>query len=206
LVLAFDTSAAHCAAALVLGDRVLADVVEPMQKGQAERLVPLLEEVLARAGMAWGNLDTLAVGVGPGNFTGIRIAVSTARGLALGLGIPAIGVSRFDALAHDLMPPFAVVEDARRGSVYVQVFGAKGGAPHLLPVDEAASLIGNATVIGTGASLIGRESLPMQDGALPIAQVAQGRVGQDLPRPAPFYLRSADATPPSDPPPVMLDA
>ena len=98
-VLGFDTSAAHCAAAVVCGDRVLAERAEPMTKGQAERLFPLLEELLAEAGLAWSDLDAIGVGVGPGNFTGVRISVAAARGLALSLGIPAIGVSATEAAA-----------------------------------------------------------------------------------------------------------
>ncbi|WP_444870364.1 tRNA (adenosine(37)-N6)-threonylcarbamoyltransferase complex dimerization subunit type 1 TsaB [Rhodobacter capsulatus] len=105
LVLGFDTSAAHCAAALVRGGTVLATRAEDMAKGQAERLMPLLEELLAEAGLGWHDLDALGVGTGPGNFTGVRISVAAARGLALGLGIPAVGVSVFEALAQDAPPP-----------------------------------------------------------------------------------------------------
>ena len=94
-ILAFDTSAAHCAAALLLPDSLILRL-EPMEKGQAERLMPMLEDVLAEGGLAWSDLKALAVGTGPGNFTGIRIAVSAARGLALGLGIPAVtGLAAF---------------------------------------------------------------------------------------------------------------
>ena len=92
LILAFDTSAAHCAAALLSGDRVLARVAEAMPRGQAERLMGLLHEVLSGSGHDWRDLDAIGVGIGPGNFTGIRISVSAARGLALGLGVPAYGV------------------------------------------------------------------------------------------------------------------
>ena len=83
LILAFDTSAAHCAAALLSGDRVLARVAEAMPRGQAERLMGLLHEVLSGSGHDWRDLDAIGVGIGPGNFTGIRISVSAARGLAL---------------------------------------------------------------------------------------------------------------------------
>lgn len=99
LVLSFDTAAAHCAAALVSGDQILGAMSEPLFKGQAERLIPMLEELLTGAGKNWSDLDLIAVGIGPGNFTGVRISVSAARGLALSLGIPAVGVSVFEALA-----------------------------------------------------------------------------------------------------------
>ena len=78
-VLGFDTSAAHCAAAVVSGGRVLACRVEPMARGQAERLFPLLEALLSQAGVTWRDLSAIGVGTGPGNFTGIRIAVAAAR-------------------------------------------------------------------------------------------------------------------------------
>ena len=99
LVLAFDTSAAHCAAALLSGDQVLAQRHEPMEKGQAERLMPMLAEMLAEAGVGFGDLARIGVGTGPGNFTGVRISVAAARGLALGLGIPAVGISALQAQA-----------------------------------------------------------------------------------------------------------
>jgi tRNA threonylcarbamoyl adenosine modification protein YeaZ len=83
---------------LLSGERVLCARAEEMGRGQAERLMPLLEEMLAEAGVGWSDLDRIGVGVGPGNFTGIRISVSAARGLALGLDIPAVGVSGFDII------------------------------------------------------------------------------------------------------------
>ncbi|MBC7675527.1 MAG: tRNA (adenosine(37)-N6)-threonylcarbamoyltransferase complex dimerization subunit type 1 TsaB, partial [Rhodoferax sp.] len=98
IILAFDTSAAHCAAALFYEDWIIAQETIPMAKGQAEYLIPMLQTMLTSKGMTWRDLTALAVGVGPGNFTGIRISVSAARGLALGLGIPAIGVSNFEAM------------------------------------------------------------------------------------------------------------
>ncbi|MGL4236762.1 tRNA (adenosine(37)-N6)-threonylcarbamoyltransferase complex dimerization subunit type 1 TsaB [Tabrizicola sp.] len=196
-ILAFDTSAAHCAAALLSPDRVI-QRLEPMEKGQAERLIPMLEEVLAEGGLGWGDLKALAVGTGPGNFTGVRIAVAAARGLALGLGIPAVGVTRLEALAHGLPRPLTVVEDARRGEVYVQLFTAAGEGPAHL----ANRIVAATDVTGSAA---GPDALPP---AMPLAE-AIARIGAiramtPQPRPAPFYLRGADATPPSDPPPVIL--
>jgi len=81
-----------------MGGRIVAQRFEEMKKGQAERLFPLLEEVLGDVGAVWEELDAIGVGTGPGNFTGIRISVSAARGLALALGVPAIGVSGFEAM------------------------------------------------------------------------------------------------------------
>ena len=87
-VLGFDTSVAHCAAALISGGQLVEAALEPMESGQSERLMPLLEGVLARAGIGWRDLVAVGVGTGPGNFTGVRISVAAARGLALGLGVP----------------------------------------------------------------------------------------------------------------------
>ena len=112
-ILAFDTSAAHCAAALLLGDRIITRVDE-MAKGQAEHLMVMLEEVLSGEDLSWKDLDGIGVGVGPGNFTGIRIAVSAARGLALGLGKPAIGINGFEARAFQQTRPFTAEIPAPR--------------------------------------------------------------------------------------------
>ena len=187
LILAFDTSAAHCAAALLSGDRILGTVHEPMEKGQAERLMPLLEHLLAGHGHGWGDLTALAVGTGPGNFTGVRIAVSAARGLALGLGIPAVGVTALEAMANGHPRPVTVSVDARRDEIYQQTFTGTGPLP---------------AAIAPGPAL----TAPLSPEALTaaIARIAAARLHEPQPRPAPFYLRPADAAPPSDPGPVIL--
>lgn len=198
-ILAFDTSAAQCAAALLCGDRVWLKI-EAMDKGQAERLLPLLAEVLAEAGVAWRDLAAIAVGTGPGNFTGVRISVAAARGLALGLGIPALGVTRLEALAHGLPRPLTVIEDARRGEVYVQSFTDAGAGPARIATPED---LGAVEAVQTGSGCDGvAAAMPLVQA---MAQIAARRLGSDQPRPAPFYLRGADAAPPSDPPPVILD-
>ncbi len=208
VILAFDTSAAHCAAALLVGDRIAASRFEPMEKGQAERLLPLCEEVMAEAGIGWRDLTAIAVGTGPGNFTGVRIAVAAARGLALSLGIPALGVTRLEALAFGLPRPVMVVEDARRGEVYVQEFDAGPGEARLTEISALPHETAMQDFVGSAASLAaeatgGRarvQPLPLTHA---MAFIAAGRAGVQ-PRPAPFYLRGADAAPPSDPPPVIL--
>jgi len=203
-VLAFDTSAAHCAAALLLPDGRCVTRAEAMATGQAERLMPLLAEVLAEAGIGWREISRIGVGTGPGNFTGIRISVAAARGLALGLGVPAIGVGRMEALAHGLPRPVLVAEDARRGEVWVQAFGPEAQAGLLLldPSDLPLAFSG-CRATGSAAHLTGGSVLG-QPLALAecIARIAAVRLPG--PRPAPIYLRPADAAPPSDPPPVIL--
>jgi len=185
LILGFDTSAAHCAAALLSGDRVLGLHAEEMGRGQAERLMPLLEEVLAEGGISWRDLDRIGVGVGPGNFTGIRISVAAARGLALSLGIPAIGINTLEAIRRwrdDGTPCIP----APRGQCYVQ---HPGHAPQLALLAD----IPDAVLPPAPALLAGR-----------IAQLAAEARGAQPP-PAPLYLRPADAAPARDKPPVILD-
>lgn len=209
LILAFDTAAAHCAAALLSGDRVLASREEAMATGQADRLIPLLEELLAEAGATWADLSALGAGTGPGNFTGTRIAVAAARGLALGLRVPAIGVSAFEALAWG-RDDALVALDARLGQVYLQGFGTAALPPRLQPLDAALPDVPPGTPVlgdlaGPVAARTGGAAAPL---LLPlaeaIARIAATRVGQDNPRPAPLYLRAPDAAPPRDPPPTIL--
>lgn len=209
LTIGFDTSAAHCAAALVLGDRVLVLREEAMATGQAERLMPLLAEVLAEAGLGWRDIARIGVGTGPGNFTGTRIAVAAARGLALGLGVPAVGVDLFAARSLGLPRPLAVVEDARRGEIHLQVFGPEGPQPPgLMEPSGLATVIGALPLTGSAAqaaaALTGSVVLPP---AMPLA-VAIARIAasapEGVPRPAPVYLRAADAAPPRAAPPAIL--
>lgn len=187
----------------MLGDGRTFHRREAMEKGQAERLMPVLAQVLAEAGLGWADLDRLAVGTGPGNFTGVRISVAAARGLALGLGIPALGISRLEALAHGLPRPVTVVEDARREEAYVQHFGAEGAGTAQLCGRGALALSGAISGPVTG-SAAGPDALPpAMDLTRAMAEIAlERRLPQ--PRPAPFYLRGADAAPPADPPPVIL--
>ena len=192
--MAFDTSAAHCAVALLCDDKVVLRY-EPMAKGQAERLMSLLEEMLAEAGIGWADLCAIGVGTGPGNFTGVRISVAAARGLALGLGIPALGVTALEAAAFGATLPAQVVLDARRDEVYAQSFTDHGPGPAQL---VAAAARPKGDVIGLGGMA------PKFAIAEAIARITALRFRAPQPRPAPFYLRSADAAPPSDQPPVIL--
>jgi tRNA threonylcarbamoyladenosine biosynthesis protein TsaB len=183
-VLAFDTAGAHCAVALLVDGRVTARV-EVMAVGQAERLMPLLAEVLAIAGLGWPDISVIGVGTGPGNFTGIRIGVSAARGLALGLGIPAIGVTGFDSAGYGLTRPVTVDLPAPRGQVWRQTLLTDGAGEASLTDGDAPDQDPAATVTA-------------------IAHIAALRANTPQPRPAPFYVRGPDAAPPRDPPPVIF--
>ena len=212
LILGFDTSAAHCAAALLQGDRILVEATEPMDKGQAERLVPLLEDLLASADVGWRDLSAIGVGIGPGNFTGVRIAVATARGLALGLGVPAIGISGLEALAHGIPGVRVASIDARQGRLYLQTFGTFDGArPVLCDIDTLPAIPARAEplCIGHRAEEIadrcaGQPAAPVHSLPAAIAHIAALRRFSTATRPAPLYLRPADAAPSRDVAPRIL--
>lgn len=196
-VLAFDTSRAACDVALLRGHETLGHRFEEMTKGQAERLLVICRSLMVDAGIAPTELSAIGVGIGPGNFTGIRIAVSAARGLALGLGIPAIGVSAFEALRLGADVPCTTCVDARRDQVYVQAFDAnRSQEPRLLARSELETL--TPPIIGAG------NASPRYAGAVAIAHIARDRMVSPQPRPAPLYLRPADAAPAKDPPPKIL--
>lgn len=180
LVLALDTAGPHCAAALWDGALIRARH-EPMTRGQAERLMPMLEEMLAEARTAWRDLAAIGVGTGPGNFTGIRIGVSAARGLALALRVPAIGVTSTDGLLLDAPGGAVAAIPAPRGQIFRAAFGA---VPALFPDDGG-----------------GVRPDPEANPAIAIARLAAARLGTSQPRPAPTYARAPDAAPASAAPP-----
>lgn len=205
-VLGFDTSAAHCAAALISGGQLVEAALEPMESGQSERLMPLLEGVLARAGIGWRDLVAIGVGTGPGNFTGVRISVAAARGLALGLGVPAIGVTGFDAVGYGLPETTLVTLDARREALWMAGQGVVAGQVSLdaLPEGIAGRAVAGHRAAQVAALIGGRAVVQPVPMAEAIARIASARMGTPQPRPAPLYLRGADAALPSDPPVVIL--
>ncbi len=190
-----------------------------MTRGQAEALMPMLSAILSAQGKAWSDLDAIAVGTGPGNFTGIRISVSAARGLALGLGVPAFGVSMFEVMAfQDTSDNLLVSIPAPRDMAYVQPMqhGRHNGTPQQIdpgvpPRDLEVS--GGMSVLGYRADEIskayGAHNTPCDLTDIPsrIAQIAAQRwiTGEKPPSPAPLYVRPADAAPSKHVPPVLLD-
>lgn len=193
LILGFDCSAAHCAAALLGPDgEILAHRHEDMAKGQAERLMPLLGALLADAGADWHDLARIGVGIGPGNFTGIRIAVAAARGLALALERPAIGIAVPQAIALDAPRPCRVVIPGRQGNVIWQDFD-------ITETDPIRQ--GPSADLPEGPAVIDAPAHPL---AVAIARLARANDALAAPRPAPIYLRPADAAPARDKGPVIL--
>jgi tRNA threonylcarbamoyl adenosine modification protein YeaZ len=194
IVLAFDTSAAHCAAALLSGGRIVGTFFEERDRGQAETLFPSLDRLLATAGVAMSDLTGIGVGTGPGNFTGLRIAISAARGLALGLGVPAVGVSVFDVARAELGAPVTeILLPAPRGAAYRMRFSDA-------PADTAPELVQDAP-----ADRIHR--IDWADGGLAaLGRLADARLSSGAPvaRPTPLYVRPADAAPARDAAPMIL--
>lgn len=190
--LTFDTSGPFCA----VHATGAAARVAMMKSGQSERLFPLIEEVLANAGLTRSDLDLICVGVGPGNFTGTRIGVAAARGLALSLGIPSVGVSRLEALSR-LAPGKTAAVAAYKGHTFVQ---APGKDPSLVTTDslQLSTLVVDETFPDVGDAQI----FPLAKLLPQMATIAAGR--RDGPPPAPLYLRAPDAALPSEPPPKIL--
>ncbi|MEM9643152.1 MAG: tRNA (adenosine(37)-N6)-threonylcarbamoyltransferase complex dimerization subunit type 1 TsaB [Pseudomonadota bacterium] len=193
VILAFDTSAAHCAAALLSGTDIQSRA-EPMARGQAERLMPMLEELLEEAGVEWRTLDAVGVGIGPGNFTGLRISVAAARGIAQGLGVPAIGVSTFDAAAFQTADRPHVVVPAPRGMVYLR----QGHG-----TDTSVKLISEVQI--PSKNTLRAAEVPPTTLVCNIAKISAARLHLAPVPPAPMYVRPADAAPSSEPPVVILD-
>ncbi|SDW90127.1 tRNA (adenosine(37)-N6)-threonylcarbamoyltransferase complex dimerization subunit type 1 TsaB [Roseicitreum antarcticum] len=228
LILAFDTSGPHVAVALISGDGgALRAEGRALARGQSEVLFPMFADVLSAAGVMWCDITGVAVGIGPGNFTGTRIAVAAARGLALSLGVPAVGVSGFEVMAqvcaaHDTERRLLFSIAAPRGRAYAQLFvsGAPVSAGQLIdPADPPRDLGVVDAVHGHAAEVIGAvlgvpgQSMPPPDTPDQIAQIAiqiagiaacKWRAGAAMPSPAPMYLRGADAAPSSDPPVTVL--
>ncbi len=206
IVLGLDTASPACSAALIDGERVLAARSEPMLKGHQERLATMVAEVMAEAGVGFPQLDRIAVTVGPGSFTGLRVGLAFAKGLALALDIPCAGIGGLAALAFGAPGFVAAAIDAKRGQVYLQVFtdGVPLMAPDVLHIEIAAARLaelwrgGPAILIGSGAKLL--------EGVIPGATildspapdpVAVARLGAavraPVPPPRPLYLRAPDA-------------
>lgn len=207
-VLAFDTSGPFIAIGTST-ESYSGGEVHDLARGQAERLLPLLETRLAALGWAWSDIDAIGVCVGPGNFTGIRIAVAAARGLALGLGIPAIGVTAFEVAATGEAGLFntAISLPAPKNQAYLQVFqdGAAKGPPRLIDPASPPSdlpLRPNALVEGHRASEIAvpfgarAEETSFAPRPALLAELAEAKFEAGASgRPAPLYVRPADAAP-----------
>jgi len=164
-ILAFDTAARACSAALLDGDRVLAERLCEMERGQAEVLIGLVQDVLATAGTCFAKIDRLATTLGPGSFTGLRVGLATARGIALAARLPVVGVTSFEAVANGVASSerkgrrVLVALDTKRRDFYAQLFDEAlhpldpGG---VLSLEACAGMArsGPLLVVGDGAPLL----------------------------------------------------
>ena len=219
-ILALDTSMSVCSAAVLrddgAGHALIAHDAE-MARGHAEALMPMVAEVMAEAKLRFDELDLIAATQGPGSFTGVRIAIAAALGLALVTrarlyGTDSLTVMARVALAAGTEPkgPFAVAADARRGMLYFGLYDETGqrlDGPLLVAPDEAVDLLPNAlcVAVGSGAALLadaaarrGRfldAKLPeLQPSAAALAEIARSSDGS-FPTLRPLYLRPPDAKP-----------
>jgi len=216
-VLGFDCAGRGCAAAVLAEERVLASRSEPMERGQAAALLPLVRATLEAAGLGLDAIDLLAVTVGPGAFTGVRIGLAAARGLALATGLPLIGVTSFAAVAAAVPPArragrvLAIALDSKRAEIFLQCFAADGpaqGPGALVSLDHADGIIPQGPVLVAGdaaeplLSVLGGRGERVSGIGLPdpanVARLAraQWRPGWRPAPPQPVYLRAPDTTPP----------
>ena len=190
-ILGFDTSSKFCSAAIVQGSLALAFRNENIGRGHDERLFPLIESLLEETGIDWKDLAAIGTGTGPGNFTGTRISVAAARGLSMSLDVPAVGVTRFEALRFGISKPVLASVDAGRGQVYLQ--RTEDSEPRVLSLDDIRFENAPAAVVGHESERIAA-SLGIADVdskfpvAVAVARVAALRMRARTPPPAPVYI------------------
>jgi len=213
LTLAIDTAANFCSACLwdEAPDRVIAQEERDIGRGHAEQLMQVVEMVMRSGGHDYSELGRIAVAIGPGSFTGIRVGVAAARGFGLALDIPVAGVTTLEALAADAAGkatgPFTVAVRGGRGQYFMQDFDASGralGGPSAVDEAEAmAAIPADAYVLVGNAAREIAEKLTASGHGLPalidratgnIATLARLSAGSSH-APVPLYLRGADAKP-----------
>jgi len=216
-VLAIDTALGACSAAVLDTHQggIVARASVPMLRGHAEALMPLIRRIMDEAGTAFRDLDRVVVTTGPGSFTGLRVGIAAARGIALAINKQAVGLSTLSAyaapyLADDEKAPVVVAIDARHSHVYLQVYAAGGRTvtgPRLAPLSEAvrAAAATPARIVGSAAQLVA-DGLAVTDAEPLYVDAASApdidwvaRMGAALPEgqspPKPQYLRAPDAQP-----------
>jgi tRNA threonylcarbamoyladenosine biosynthesis protein TsaB len=135
LILGIDTTTLSCSVALLQGDNLLAEMTLNIKKTHSERLMPLLDHLLSESGIEREQIEAIAAAAGPGSFTGLRIGLATARGLAQGLAIPAVPVCTLEAIAEAVPVPGVLIcplLDARRSQVYCALYKRAAESPYQL--------------------------------------------------------------------------
>jgi tRNA threonylcarbamoyl adenosine modification protein YeaZ len=183
IVLGLDTTGADCSACVVRGDTVLAHISEPIGRGHAERLAPMVVDVLAAAGVTPDEIDRIAVCTGPGSFTGLRVALSFAKGFALPRKIPVLGFDALSIKAAGMNGPVTVYRDVKRG----QVFAARYADPH-------TTLIPTAMTLDAAKALAGVDPLieAVSADVRTLAKMVMSAAPADYPA-EPLYARAPDA-------------
>lgn len=224
LTLALDTANDRIAVALA-GEGKAAARSEAVSRGHAERLFPLIDETLAAADAEMESVARIAVNVGPGSFTGIRIAVAAARGLGLALGIPVVGVDALRLIAASLDEPaegpVLSVIDARRGEVYAALYSANGDALEAPFAADAETVLARirdraTRLAGSGAPILSHQAaisglhVPPIDAMTATDPLALARLGSladpAIALPRPLYLRAPDAKPQAPVPGLLARA
>jgi tRNA threonylcarbamoyladenosine biosynthesis protein TsaB len=221
LILAIDTALDACSAAVLdtAQNKMLAQESQAMKRGHAEALMPLIARVMKESGVAFDSLDRIVATTGPGSFTGLRVGLSAARGIALAAGKPVVGVTTLTAYAAPAVSeagehPIISAIDARHDHVYLQVVSGNGGAlvsPRVAPVAEAldAARFGSPHLVGNAAKILADRwpadappPVTVDPHAAPdISWVAWlgAAVDPAVALARPFYLRAVDAKPPRAP-------
>jgi tRNA threonylcarbamoyladenosine biosynthesis protein TsaB len=221
LILAIDTALDACAAAVLDTDsgELIAQESQAMKRGHAEALMPLIARVIKQSGIGFADLDRIAVTTGPGSFTGLRVGLSAARGIALAADKPVVGVTTLSAYAAPVVSqngeqPIISAIDARHDQVYFQVVSGNGRSliqPQVAPIEEAlgASRFGAPHLVGNAARILSQrwpaQALPpVTVDAQPAPDIAWvgwlgAAVSPDTAPARPFYLRAPDAKLPKDP-------
>jgi tRNA threonylcarbamoyladenosine biosynthesis protein TsaB len=205
IVLAIDTAGVDCAAAVFDSDtgQVLGRVSETIGRGHAERLMAMIDEALAQAKLSLTDVDRIGVTVGPGSFTGIRVGVAAARGLALALGVECVGISTLEVLARtttEAHKPVLAAINAHRDEVYAQSFedGMPQGEPLLLQLDDylARAAVPGTLLVGSASALVSDRNAETGPDHYPIEIVASiSATAKAQGKPKPLYLRGPDAKP-----------
>ena len=211
-VLGIETSTSQAAAALVESGRAVASRTHARPKQSAEQLLPMIAELLAEAGWSRSQLDRIGVSVGPGSFTGLRVGIACAQGLAMGLGLPLVGVTSLAAMARavpeSILGLRCALLDARRSEVFAAAHhagprAAEQLAPLALPIASAQQTLQQLLAIpivwiGSGLSLLGAEpsfdsAETREPSAAAVGQLAEELDPADNPA-IPVYVRDAGAT------------
>jgi tRNA threonylcarbamoyladenosine biosynthesis protein TsaB len=221
LILAIDTALDACAAGVLdtRASRLIAHESQPMKRGHAEALMPLIARVMAQSGIGFADLDRIAVTTGPGSFTGLRVGLSAARGLGLAAGKPVVGLTTLTAYAAPVVSrnephPIISAIDARHDHVYFQVVAGDGSPlirPRVAPVAEAleAARLGAPHIVGNAAQILADRwpadaAPPLRVDAQPAPDITWigwlgAAVSPESAPARPYYLRAPDAKPQTDP-------